>query len=191
MEEIDPKTERLLEEAVVEIQSKNYGTGRLAQGLFVVANDLRRFDSTGGNRQFLELEKAIDQTIDRQQMWVRNELQTAELPHGFAEAAANGRIELIDFDAPEIDHEWVMYPGKDLFEECIRGFHDILCADYGVHGVSERIHDGANVPRDIALLLFGQLGGGPISWIPFVAVLSTYIADYGLDRICSDYDPNE
>jgi hypothetical protein len=122
--------------------------------------------------------------MNQQPGWVLENLEATQLPDGFARSAANKEVDLVDFDDPAIDFEFVFYPGTVIFQE----YWQILCDDKGIRGVTQLVRgdDNRELAKNIVVAFISTLGT-PISWTPFLVVFACIVAYEGLKSICSDY----
>ena len=116
----------------------DYRQDRLSQGLFVMATDLHKYSQeTPGavNSEFVEMYR---DTKESQPPWVIENLNDADMPLGFAEAAAQGNVELVEFDDPRVDHEWLMHPGSDFFEVLVRQYYPLICGERSLQTIANQ-----------------------------------------------------
>jgi hypothetical protein len=185
MSEVSPETEAFVSEIIDRIH--DYRKEYLYQGLYVSARDLESYLSRQQDVDHHNLDQIISRAMNQQPDWVIEWHQSRNLPDGFAQSAADQKVDLIDFDDPAINHEPVLLPGQDMYDECIRAYWQILCGEKGVRGATHLVRGENNreLAKNIALLLLGTLGAS-LSWTPFVAAFACIVAYEGLDRICSD-----
>jgi hypothetical protein len=187
MTDIDPEVEQLLFKTVEKISSQNYRRDRLEQGLFLMAIDLKKFMNSRHQSNH-EIVNIVDHVLSDQPDWIRNEIDSAQLPSGFANSVKEGEIQLHDFDDSRVDHEFLMYPGQDFGEVLIRQYHPVICGDHSIQSLSHIINEGANPHRDAALTLFSGIAAGNVVMIPVIAVYTLYLVEKNIDKLCEKYN---
>jgi hypothetical protein len=187
MEDPDPEVEYALDQTIDELLRHNYRRDRLAQGLFLLATDLNEHLKTEPGES--EFERLYRETKNSQPQGIIDELEKANLPLGFVESAIDGDVELIAFDDPQVDHEWLMYPGSDFFEVLVRQYYPVICGKNSLQALAKRTRTDKNLVRDGALLLMGGIGAGGVSWVPFCALITLHIVEENVDQVCEEYEP--
>jgi hypothetical protein len=182
-----PEVENILEQTIEELLRHDYRRDRLSQGLFLLATDLNEHLKTESGES--EFERLYRETRRNQPDWVIDELDRADLPLGFAESAADGDVELIPFDDPQVDHEWLMYPGNDFFEVIVRQYYPVICGKNSLQALANQTRTDKNLVRDGALLLMGGIGAGGLPWVPLCALIALHIIEENVDRVCEEYEP--
>ena len=174
------------EELVVELVDKveGYRSDQLKQGLAVTAWDLYNYLDRHPEIGKHELDAIVDSAMEKQEPWVMKELRRRDVPEGFASSAASHKVDLIPLDDPRIDSGSIMYPGNDIFEECVEAYWQVLCGDSGIHGQLQAINSNVNRKREIAIHTISLLAGD-VSWAPFIAICSVMVANRGMSQICS------
>jgi len=180
---VESETERLVVELVDKVDG--YRSDQLKQGLAVTAWDLYDYLDRQQEAEKHELNTIVNSAMARQEPWVAEELESRDVPDGFASSAASHEIDLISLDDPNIDFEFIMYPGDAIFEECVEAYWQILCGDRGIQGQLEAIDSDVNRKREIALYTIASLAGD-VSWAPFIAIFSVMVANKSLTQICSN-----
>ena len=130
--------ERELKEIVE--QFKDYDESLLYSGLTILSKDIAEYLATSaypGEDKQLFLEVYTDALNVERDYWLKfgpqvfQSLETAQLPQGFARAATEGRFDLAPLADRSIEHEWLMYPGKELFEKFKVKFKETICGKDG------------------------------------------------------------
>ncbi|MCD2201278.1 hypothetical protein LPA44_15500 [Halobacterium sp. KA-4] len=181
---IDTREETLIKEALAELGREEYQHDHYAQGAFLFALDLRDHAS---NLNILETQfhVAVDKVLDSN-LRAREQIQSSDLPTGFAEEASRGKINLPDLRAREINHEYLLYPGKSLIHDIVEEHYELFCGQDGIQARLKEVYDDVN--REFLLtttILTAVASQSVVAFIPFAVACSYYIAHQELDQICA------
>lgn len=188
MDWISEHEEALIREAIADFNQRDYHPSHFAQGAFLFALDLRDHADELGIRD-ARFQLAVEEALDTHE-WARDLIHSNQLPTGFARAAAQGRIELPTLDAPELDHEWLLMPGRSLIDDIVEEHYELFCKQSGLLGRLESITDDVSVEFLIAVTILNVLAtSGTTAFIPFAVACGFYIAYYELDEICNRVTP--
>lgn len=184
---MDLETQRQIELTAEFVLEQPESWDRLTQGLFVTAQDLNTYLSRKDDFS-RELDSYIKTAVESQDDWVRSELQNTDIPDGFAKSAEKGEMSLVAFDDPRIDHEYVFYPGEEIFAQCVKGYYQVICSDKGIRGIlqDQKVSKSTKIVDGASLLIDAVETGACGS--PFATTLVACILFRGVDRVCSEYD---
>lgn len=189
MDEDRQQIERVLDGYISELERHNYRLDRLSQGNFLIALDLQEYIAENDNVGSTELQNIISKTMDQQPSWVTEDLDNAQLPRGFANAASNRNVKSTDFADPAVDHEWLMYPGDDFFEVMVRQYYTAICGDRSLQSVTQKTKSNCRGARDVALNLISTMNITGLHIIPTIATVALRIVENNIDDVCDEYDP--
>jgi hypothetical protein len=190
MDHIGPETERMVDTVVNELLQHDYRQEHLSQGLFLCALDLNQYLQRNPGESVGDFERLFQKTWDDQPKWVRNNIRDTKLPLGITEATVDGRVDIIEFDHPQVDHEFLMDPGQDFFEVLVRQYYDVICGDHRLQSLANKTAAGENLYRDGAILVLSAIGTG--SYVPLVVlacVFTLHVIESRIDPICEKYGP--
>lgn len=188
MTQVDPEVERILNRTLEQLKKHDYRRGRLSQGLFLLALDLREYSNNHPQYEYSWLDDALEDAMTQHE-WARSFLEDADLPKGFASSAADGKVDLIEFDDPRVDHEWLLEPGDSFFEAIVSQYYPIICGDWSIQQASEMTRKDRWGVKNIAILLIAEINPASSLLVPIIAVFVLRLVEEGIDDVCDEYEP--
>jgi hypothetical protein len=185
--------ERELKEIVE--QFKDYDESLLYSGLTILSKDIAEYLASSAypgedKRLFLEVYTDalnVERYLSEYGPLVLQSLETAQLPRGFARAAAEGRFDLAPLADRSIEHEWLMFPGKELFEKFKVKFKETIC---GKDGPYEKFVNGLvgqdDLPIKIASAVLMTGFSMATFWFPLAVYFSLLLIKAGLKTYCEE-----
>lgn len=186
--------ERELKELVEQV--KDYDESLLYSGLTILSKDIAEYIATSaypGEDKRLFLEVYTDALNVERDYWseygpqVFQSLETAQLPRGFARAATEGRIDITPLADRSIEREWLVNPGKKIFEKFKVKFKETIC---GKDGPYEKFVNGlvgqADLPITIASAVLTVGFSMATFWFPLAVYFSLLLIKAGLKTYCEE-----